>query len=133
MSHAEEGVRIGVAVVERDGRFLVGVRGPDSPLPGKAEFPGGKSLPGESSRDAAIRECLEEVGVAVEAIELLLTREFTYPHATVALEFWLCRPTTETRFEPLGNFRWVAAVELATLDFPAANAPVIDRLRQQFG
>lgn len=32
--------RIGIALIEHEGAVLVGVRGPDSTLPGKAEFPG---------------------------------------------------------------------------------------------
>ena len=34
--------RIGIAVVESAGRILVGQRAADVPLPGLAEFPGGK-------------------------------------------------------------------------------------------
>ena len=49
--------RIGIAVVEHAGRYLVGIRGPDVPLAGYAEFPGGKCLPNESPEDCAVREC----------------------------------------------------------------------------
>ena len=33
----------GIAIVEHDGRFLVGVRQADQVLAGKAEFPGGRA------------------------------------------------------------------------------------------
>eukprot|EP00913_Durusdinium_trenchii_P035339 g33069.t1 len=56
-------VLIGIAVVEHAGQYLVGVRGDDGPLPGKAEFPGGKCRAGEMPRDCAVRECLEETGL----------------------------------------------------------------------
>ena len=49
--------RIGIAVVEHEGRYLVGTRGPDGPLAGYAEFPGGKCLPDELPEMCAIREC----------------------------------------------------------------------------
>ena len=48
--------QVGIAVVEHAGRYLVGVRGPDVPLAGFAEFPGGKFLINESPFDCAIRE-----------------------------------------------------------------------------
>lgn len=122
-------VLIGIAIVCHEGRYLVGVRGPEGPLPGKAEFPGGKCRPGESSAACAVRECLEETGLAVVAEKRVEAREHAYAHATVALEFWLCRPAAPTaiRDEHQG-FRWVAESELAALDFPEANAAVVREL-----
>jgi 8-oxo-dGTP pyrophosphatase MutT (NUDIX family) len=58
----EAATRIGIAIVEHAGRFLVGVRGDGSPLSGKAEFPGGKCHENESPAECAVRECLEETG-----------------------------------------------------------------------
>ena len=64
--------RIGIAVVEQAGHYLVGLRGPDVPLAGYAEFPGGKCLPNESPEDGAVRECREESGLLVTVDRLLL-------------------------------------------------------------
>jgi mutator protein MutT len=63
-SASESRVEIAVAVVEHQGRFLIGKRPDDAALGGYWEFPGGKVEQGESPADAAIRECLEETGVA---------------------------------------------------------------------
>ena len=84
--------RVGIAVVlTRDGtRCLVGIRSSETSLANMLEFPGGKSVPGETSRDTAIRECLEETGIAVDAIQLLEHRSHDYDHGRVALDFWLC-------------------------------------------
>jgi mutator protein MutT len=120
-------VPIGIAVVEHAGKYLVGIRGPNGPLPGKAEFPGGKCHAGESARDCAVRECAEEAGLTVEPVSLLLERRFEYPHATVELAFWLCRPLDPVAAEHNG-FRWVAPGELATLDFPEANLQLVRQL-----
>ncbi|MBI3839784.1 MAG: NUDIX domain-containing protein, partial [Planctomycetia bacterium] len=60
-SHARP-VEIAVAVVEGDGKFLIGQRETGVPLAGLWEFPGGKVEPGEPAENAAIRECLEETG-----------------------------------------------------------------------
>jgi 8-oxo-dGTP diphosphatase len=120
---------IGIAVVEHEGRYLVGIRGPEGPLPGYAEFPGGKCDRDESPAGTAIRECFEETGLRVEIVEPLLEREFDYPHGRVDLRFFLCRPTTGSNVSDLrGTFRWAGATELARLTFPEANGPVIDKL-----
>ncbi len=121
--------RIGIAVVEYQGRYLIGTRGPDGPLPGYAEFPGGKCLPDEAAADCAIRECLEESHLPVTVERLLLRREYTYPHATVDLHFFLCHPADINSVRGSHNgFQWIERSELPTLKLPEANAPVLDLL-----
>jgi 8-oxo-dGTP diphosphatase len=119
---------IGIAVVEHNGCYLVGIRA-NEPLPGYAEFPGGKCRPGESPEQCALRECREETGLNVMSVKLLLNHQFTYPHGTVDLNFWLCKPADEAKVaEEHQGFRWIPAAKLAALQFPEANAPVIEML-----
>lgn len=125
--------RIGIAVVEHAGRFLVGTRGPEGPLAGYAEFPGGKCLPQESAWDCARRECFEEAQVDVVEDRLLLRCEFQYPHAVVDLSFFLCHPADESLIrEDHQGFHWVPASDLAKLRFPEANFKVIEILAGSF-
>ena len=119
-------VPIGISVVERDGRFLVGVRPEGVPLAGYAEFPGGKCEPGETPEACAVRECREETGLVVEPVGLLERRTWDYPHGRVELSFVLCRPVGDE--EPAGPFGWVPRAELAGLRFPEANAVVVEGL-----
>jgi 8-oxo-dGTP diphosphatase len=120
---------IGIAIVEHDGKYLVGTRGPDGPLVGYAEFPGGKCLLDEAPKDCACRECLEETGLSVKPVECLLNVQHTYEHGAVDLHFWRCRPlnTADVAADHRG-FRWVAASELAHLRFPAANTRIVEIL-----
>lgn len=121
--------RIGVAIVEHSGRCLVGVRGPNIPLAGFSEFPGGKCTAGESAIECAVRECLEESGLACEPVRLLQQMEFEYPHGRVDLNFVLCHPVNAADVRDRhGPFRWVPIEELKSLKFPDANAAVIDLL-----
>ncbi len=55
---------VGAAIV-RDGRLLGARRSAPSALAGGWELPGGKVEPGETETDALVRECREELGVAV--------------------------------------------------------------------
>ena len=129
MTLKPEITRIGIAVVEHDGRFLVGLRGEDGPLPGYAEFPGGKCHTGESPAECAIRECREETGLRVDVTQPLLVREYEYPHGRVELHFFLCAPTQESDLTATHTgFRWIPVSELPNLKFPPANDEVIARL-----
>jgi len=58
-------IAVVAAVVEREGRFLLGRRPPDKRHGGLWEFPGGKVGDGESPADAASRELAEELRLGV--------------------------------------------------------------------
>lgn len=122
-------LRVGIAIVLHQGRYLVGVRPPGRPLAGFSEFPGGKCEPGEPSDVCAVRECREETGLEVVAVEHLLQHRFCYAHGELDLGFWRCELVPETSTAPGSGFRWVSADELWTLRFPEANRPVMDLLR----
>jgi 8-oxo-dGTP diphosphatase len=120
---------IAIAVVQRQGCYLVGQRPEGAPLAGLWEFPGGKIEPGESPEVAAVRECLEETGIA--AIPLFRYPEHLqqYDHDRVLLHFIACRPVAEVACRPVGEnppaprapFRWLPRAELSRLEFPRGN------------
>ena len=80
----DDPIRVGIALVERGGCYLVRRRPPlpGSPMPGVWEFPGGKCEPGESPASATVRECLEEAGLT------LASSACVNPARTVILTAW---------------------------------------------
>jgi len=68
--------------------FLLAQRPEGKVYAGYWEFPGGKVEPGETMREALVRELQEELGITVAHAWPWLSREFTYPHATVRLKFF---------------------------------------------
>lgn len=83
-------VEVAAAVILRaDGReFLLAQRPEGKVYAGYWEFPGGKLEAGESIHAALVRELQEELGITATRATPWLTREFTYPHATVRIHFW---------------------------------------------
>tara|TARA_R110002111_G_scaffold262613_1_gene339441 strand:+ start:24866 stop:25279 length:414 start_codon:yes stop_codon:yes gene_type:complete len=123
--------RIGIAVVEFQRQFLIGIRAADSSLAGYHEFPGGKCQTEEAADACAVRECREETGLEVFALKELLYKEHSYEHADVKLHFWLCRPVSGSEDlidRNLQGFRWFPAERLTELRFPEANARLIELL-----
>jgi len=60
------------AVIERDGRYLVGRRPESKRHAGLWEFPGGKVRPGESPRAGLARELREELGIELLSLGRVL-------------------------------------------------------------
>jgi 8-oxo-dGTP diphosphatase len=82
-------VEVAAAVLQRpDGFFLLAQRPADKIWAGYWEFPGGKVELGETTYPALVRELQEELGITVTTAYPWLTRIFTYPHATVRLNFF---------------------------------------------
>jgi 8-oxo-dGTP diphosphatase len=80
---------VAAAVITRDdGQYLLGLRGPGTFYPGYWEFPGGKLEPGETPRDAIVRELHEELGIEVITATPWIVREHVYEHAHVRLHFF---------------------------------------------
>lgn len=121
-------MRIAIAVVQQAGLTLVGVRGPEGPLAGYWEFPGGKVLPDEDPAAAAVRECREETGLAVRIIGLLGQTTHTYDHGQLEMDFFTAEPLAP-RQTPRAPFRWTPVAELSPALFPPANAQIIDQLK----
>ena len=74
--------------MREDGAVLLARRPPSKVYAGYWEFPGGKVEDGESARAALDRELAEELGIRVETAYRWITQLFTYPHATVRLNFF---------------------------------------------
>ena len=119
---------IAIAVVEQNGQFLIGQRPPGVALAGLWEFPGGKVEPGETAAAAAVRECLEETGLAVEVLGTYPVHDHQYDHGAVRLQFFRCRPF-DRQSEPHAPFRWVEREALSEYTFPAGNATLLEHLR----
>ena len=125
--------RIGIAVVESAGAYLVGLRASGTPLAGMSEFPGGKCEADETPQACAVRECLEETGLPVIPRTQLGTVPWDYAHGSVELHFWLCGLADDLPVQAVAGppFRWVPAALLGTLSFPPANQQILALLQQE--
>lgn len=124
-------IEVAAAVLQKsDGTFLLAQRPSGKVYAGYWEFPGGKVEPGESVQQALVRELHEELGIQVATAYPWLTREFTYPHATVRLKFFRI---THWQGEPTGqenqNLRWQSPFDLTVAPLLPANIPILRALQ----
>jgi 8-oxo-dGTP diphosphatase len=116
------------AVIEIDGLFLVTRRQKGVHLEGFWEFAGGKCDKDEPLKICLARELLEELDVPSRIGEEMFTTTHTYPERSVELHFFRCELLGEPRPQLGQEMRWVRREELAALEFPPADAELIQIL-----
>jgi len=116
------------AVIERHGCFLVTRRQKGVHLEGYWEFPGGKCDEGETLTACLARELREELDVAARVGSEIYTVTHQYPERSVELHFFQCELTGDPRPQIGQEMRWVKREELASLEFPPADAELIATL-----
>jgi 8-oxo-dGTP diphosphatase len=118
------------ALIEREGRLLVGQRKRGGSFSLKWEFPGGKVRNGEKLEAALARELREELGVeAAIGGEIFRTRHrYRELSGAVRLVFFAARIAGEPRNVVFEEIRWVERGRLASLDFLPADRELVERL-----
>jgi 8-oxo-dGTP diphosphatase len=126
---ANSTVLVAAGVLERDGRILAARRKRGTHLEGHWEFPGGKVEAGESPEECLVRELAEEIGVVVRPSGILEVVFHRYPEKCVLLLFYKCE-ILEGEPRPLEceEVRWVAPVDLPSLDWAPADIPFVRKL-----
>jgi len=123
---------VAAALVDSDGRVLIGRRPQGKQLEGLWEFPGGKVDQGETPEASLIRELEEELGIKVQVSCLapFVFTSYAYESFHLLMPLYVCR-----RWEGLVAARehealaWVKPHKLAEYPMPPADAPLVAWLR----
>lgn len=121
-------IEVVAAVVEDGDRYLVTRRQAGVHLAGLWEFPGGKVQPAETHEAALVREMDEELAVRAVVGGLILSTSHTYPEKAVTLHFYRCSIQGTPEPQQGQEMQWVARTDLPALEFPAADADLIELL-----
>jgi 8-oxo-dGTP diphosphatase len=123
-------IDVAAALVFREGKLLITQRHAKAHLGGLWEFPGGKREPEETFEQCLVRELREELGIEVAVGKLVESLTHEYPEKAVHLRFYHCH-WKEHEPQPLGcpAFKWVTAAEMKGYSFPAADARLLEKLR----
>jgi len=112
-------LQVVAAIIERDGKILVGQRKPEQSHPLQWEFPGGKVEAGESPEQALTRELQEELGVNAAVSREITRYRYAYPGKN-SIELIFLEVTGfegEPRNLIYQEMRWQPKHTLAELDF----------------
>lgn len=119
------------AVIERDGRILIGQRKPGGKHALKWEFPGGKVEEGEAPEAALQRELREELAIEAKIGPQIDAYEFRYSGAergTSLLFYRVTEFTGEPRNLDFAQIVWDSAQALPGYDFLEGDIEFVQRL-----
>ena len=95
----------------------------------KFEFPGGKIEEGETQKEALHREILEELNISTKIKSLFMTVVHEYPDFELTMHTFICEVEKKelTLVEHIDQ-KWLTPKELKTLDWAAADIPIVNKL-----
>ncbi len=121
-------LRIVVAEISQDGRYLIGQRRARARMPHLWEFPGGRVEPGEDDRVALARELVEKIGAASEVGERVLALRYEYELYVVEMVVYRAQLLETPSARGVADLRWVPPEDLDGYEFPSADQHTIDEL-----
>lgn len=112
-------VQVVAAIIEREGKILIGRRMAKQSHPLQWEFPGGKVEDGETPAQALARELEEELGIRGASGPEITRYEYTYAGRDPIRLFFF--RVTEFQGEPVNlifdEMRWEPAQSLSSFNF----------------
>ena len=127
-------IRVAAAIIEDSGKYLLARRKKDTHLGGLWEFPGGKCEDGETYESCVRREVLEELGIEISPPCFFLTHRHEYPEKNCGIAFLLLFDSPrEPRSLGCTEFNWVRPEDFSSYEFPPADVPVLNKLREKAG
>ena len=132
MAAAPRTIRVvAAALFDSAGRVLIADRPAGKHMAGRWEFPGGKVAPGETDRDALVRELREELGVQVSSARHLMELAHDYPDRRVELQMWIVDGFSGVPQSLDGQrLKWVPVARLFDEDILEADRPFIEALQR---
>jgi mutator protein MutT len=121
-------IQVVAAVIEREGRILIGQRQPEQSHPLLWEFPGGKVEPGEPPEQALTRELEEELAIHNAHGEEILRYDYEYPGkpAITLIFFRVISYAGDPQNLIYREMCWEPRTRLAAFDFVAGDRRFLD-------
>ena len=98
------------------------------------EFVGGKVEPGETGREALIRECREELAVTLQVQDVFMDVTHEYPELKVHLTLYhatICEGTPQKLEHH--DLRWITVDEVDQYPFCPADEEILKRIKMVYG
>ncbi len=97
------------------------------------EFVGGKLEPGETGPEALVRECREELDIAVTPSSVFMEVTHEYPDLTVHLTLYNASADGEPRLIEHSAMAWITPEEIGDYEFCPADEAILREITARYG
>ena len=95
------------------------------------EFVGGKVEKGETKEEALVRECQEELAIAVEPLDVFTEVTHEYPDIIVHLTLFNCVITSgQPQLLEHNDLQWITPAQIPNYDFCPADIEILKKIQK---
>ena len=124
-------IEVVAALIWKHNRFMICQRPAHKARPLLWEFPGGKVEPGESKQAALIRECREELDIALRAGSLFCEAVHAYSELTIHLSVYNASIIAGIpRLLEHNGLRWITAEDIPLYKFCPADESILKQIQK---
>ena len=123
-------IKVVAAIIKNEDKILATKRGYGEFI-NMWEFPGGKIEPGETKKQALVREIKEELNIEINIDKFALDIEYQYPNFYLFMSCFMCS-IKEGSIELLehNDGKWITKEELITLNWLPADIDAVNYLKE---
>lgn len=123
-------IKVVAAIIKNEDKILATKRGYGEFI-NMWEFPGGKIEPGETKKQALVREIKEELNIEINVDKFDLDIEYQYPNFYLFMSCFMCS-IKEGSIELLehNDGKWITKEELNTLNWLPADIDAVNYLKE---
>ena len=121
------------ALIWKENRFLICQRPAHKARGLLWEFVGGKVEPGESMKDALIRECREELDITVGVQDIFTQVIHEYPDILIRLTLFHCTIEEGTpKLLEHEDLKWITPSQIPEFDFCPADTDILALIQKNY-
>ena len=126
-------VQVVAALIRRENKFMIFQRPSNKTRAFQWEFVGGKAEPGETLEQALIRECMEEIGVAVKVNDVFMEVDHEYPDISIHLTLFNAE-IAEGEVQKLehNDIKCITPDEIDFYEFCPADDEILKKIKEEF-
>lgn len=123
-------IKVVAAIIQKENKILATKRGYGEFI-NMWEFPGGKIEPGETKKQALVREIKEELNIEISVDKFAIDIEYQYPNFYLFMSCFMCS-INEGSIELLehNDGKWITKEELNTLNWLSADIDAVNYLKE---